>query len=208
MNPKVEKIFKLPFTAKIGIAVACLALLGGGYWYMFYSALDEQFAALAEETEKLKAEVAEKRAIAANLDKFLAEVDRLDEELKKALLELPDKREIPQLLERISDKARDAGLDVRLFRPQAEAMQDFYAQVPVDIEVSGTYHQVASFFDEVGHLERIVNLGQFSMGDPKDSENGKILHTTAVATSFRFVDETERNAAPAGGEEGRRKKSS
>ena len=122
MNPKVEKIFKLPFTAKIGIAVACLALLGGGYWYMFYSALDEQFAALAEETEKLKAEVAEKRAIAANLDKFLAEVDRLDEELKKALLELPDKREIPQLLERISDKARDAGLDVRLFRPQVVAL--------------------------------------------------------------------------------------
>ncbi len=204
MNPQVEKIFKLPFPAKMGIVLGALALLGGGYWYMYYSPLDEQILKLTEETEQLKAQVAEKRAIAANLDKFLAEVDRLDEELRKALLELPDKKEIPQLLERISDKARDAGLDVRLFKPQPEQMQDFYASVPVDIEVSGTYHQVASFFDEVGHMERIVNLGEFMMSDPKDSDNGKILKTTAIATSFRFVDETERGAMPVESE-GRRK---
>ena len=205
MDPRLEKVFKLPFAAKMGIVLGCMAVIGGAYWYLYYSPLDEQIAKLQGETEQLKAQVAEKRAIAANLDKFLAEVDRLDEELRKALLELPDKREIPQLLERISDKARDAGLDVRLFRPQPEQMQDFYAQVPVDIEVSGTYHQVASFFDEVGHMERIVNLGEFSMGDPKDSDNGKILRTTAIATSFRFVDENERAAMPASEPEGRRK---
>ncbi len=206
MDPRIEKIFKLTFPAKIGILLGSLAVLASGYWYFFYSPLGVRLENVTAEMEKLKATVAEKRAIASNLDKFLAEVDRLDEELRKALLELPDKKEIPQLLERISDKARDAGLDVRLFRPQPEQMQDFYASVPVDIEVSGTYHQVASFFDEVGHMERIVNLGEFAMTDPKDSDTGKILHTTAVATSFRFVDESERGGAASQEAGGKRKK--
>ena len=129
------------------------------------------------------------------LDSFLQEVSHLEGELQKALQELPDSREIPQLLERISDKARDSGLDVRLFRPQIEQLRDFYAEVPVDIEVSGTYHQVASFFDEVGHMERIVNLGTLSMSEPKKTNVGQILKTTVVATSFRFVDESEMQKA-------------
>jgi type IV pilus assembly protein PilO len=128
--------------------------------------------------------------------------------LKKALAELPDNKEIPQLLEKVADKAKDAGLDVRLFVPKAEQRKDFYAEVPVQIEVGGGYHQVATFFDEVSHLERIVNINEFSMSDPERTDSGLVLKTSLVATSFRFLDESERPKEDTATGKHRRKKPS
>ena len=191
-NETVERIIELPMIARGGILAGVAALLTGGYVLMFYQDLRDQMVQVEEDTKKVRDMVAEKERIVANLPKFEAEVERLDVELKKALSELPDEKEIPQLLEKIADKAKDAGLDVRLFKPKTEQRKDFYAEVPVEIEVGGGYHQVATFFDEVSHLERIVNIDQFSMTDPKVGESGKILKSSLVATSFRFLSEKER----------------
>lgn len=192
MNPQIEKVFELSLAKKISIMVGSIALIGGGYWMMFYSSTINDIATVTTEVDKMKSEIAEKQVIAANLPQFESEVERLDDELSKALSELPDKKEVDELLDKISDKARDAGLDVRLFKPQAEQKKDFYAEVPVEIEVGGTYHQVATFFDEVGHLERIVNIDQFSLEKPEETEGRIQVNASVVATSFRFLDESER----------------
>lgn len=206
MNETLEKIIELPIAARGAILAAVAAIIGAAYWFLFYQALHEQFVELEEATKKVKLEVSEKERIAANLPKFEAEVERLDVELKKALAELPDEKEIPQLLEKIADKAKDAGLDVRLFKPKSEQRKDFYAEVPVEIEIGGGFHQVATFFDEVSHLERIVNIDQFSMTDPKLGENGLDLKSSLVATSFRFLNEKERPKEGQGGGKRRKKK--
>jgi len=192
---KLEAVFELPLPAKIGILVATFALVVVGYFFMFLSPVNEELTQLGENISKLQIDLVEKKGIVANLPKFEKEVDRLDVELAKALKELPDKKSIEQLLSRISDKARDAGLDIRLFKPRPEKMRDFYAEIPVEIKVTGTYHQVATFFDEVGHLARIVNVNQFEMSDPKASDNNLLLKTSAVATSFRFLEEGERSSS-------------
>jgi type IV pilus assembly protein PilO len=192
MNEKIVEVLEKPIGVRIGILVGAVALLAAGYWYFMLQGIQTELSEVLTQVEDLKRQVAEKRQVAANLPKFEEEVARLDIELKKALKELPDKREIDDLLDRISDKARDAGLEIRLFQPTGEKPQDFYAEVPVDIEVLGTYHQLATFFDEVAHLNRIVNVIDFAMLKPNVTEDGVIVETSAVITSFRFLDESER----------------
>jgi type IV pilus assembly protein PilO len=192
VNEKLESIFELPTSYRAGILGGAVALVLGGYYFMFYGELGVAIKENRDAISSLELEIAEKSGIAANLPKFEREVEKLEVELKKALRELPDKKEIDLLLTRISDKARDAGLDIKLFEPQAEQLKDFYAEVPVAIEVTGNYHQVATFFDEVGRLKRIVNMDQFDLSTPTMVDGSMDLKTAATATSFRFLDPSER----------------
>jgi len=192
VNEYAERIFEASIPVKIGIVAGAIGAIVIIYLSMFFWPLREEMAVLEKQAADLSAGIAEAKKIVANLPQFEARVAELDAELNKALAELPDKKEIPDLLSRISDKAKDAGLDIKLFRPQDEIKRDFYAEVPVQLEVYGTYHQVATFFDEVGHLQRIVNLNEFAMSEPVTEENRVNLKTTAVATSFRFLEESER----------------
>ena len=192
MHESIENVLETPVHIRIAILLGTLVLVAAGFWWYSYTPILEELGTAREEIDSLKLQIAEKRGIAANLDKFEDEVQRLDVELNRALRELPDKREIDQLLDRISDKARDAGLEIRLFQPSGERVQEFYAEVPVDIEVRGTYHQLASFFDEVAHLSRVVNVVDFAMASPNSTAAGVMLNTKVLMTSFRFLDETER----------------
>ena len=192
MKEKMIDILELPFSAKIGILLATLGLLFGCYYFFVFKDLTTKISEQQEATDRLDEEIQKKKVIAAHLPQFEQEVAKLDVELSKALKELPDKKEIEQLLARISDKARDAGLEINLFQPQPEQMKDFYAELPVQIEVIGNYHQVASFFDEIAHLERIVNVDRFTISDPKPKDDEVLVKTLAIATSFRFLEENER----------------
>jgi type IV pilus assembly protein PilO len=119
----------------------------------------------------------------------------LDTELKLAVAQLPDKREIADLLSGISAKAQESGLDILVFRPRPEALQDFYAEVPVDITVKGNFHNTVSFFEEVGRLNRLVNIDNIGFKNPTTAGDNVVLETTGVATAFRFLDEAERKKA-------------
>ena len=77
-------------------------------------------------------------------------------------------------------------------KPSGDRKRGFYAEVPVNIEVEGTYHQVATFFDELGRMDRIVNVGEFDMQNPVVAEESIVLNTSVVATTFRFLSEAER----------------
>jgi len=107
------------------------------------------------------------------------------------LQELPDKSEIPELLSSVSGLAKEAGLDVNLFKVNADRLDEFYARVPVEIAVTGSYHQVASFFDAVSELPRIVNISQIEMTSPNISSGSVILHVNCVATTFRYITPEE-----------------
>lgn len=202
MREKLEKLIALPLKKKIPMLVGVLALFSFSYYYVFLSASFMKIEELKAEEERLEMEVAKKKGISANLDKFREEVRSLDRELTKALRELPDKKSIDILLSQISDKARNSGLEISLFQPSPERVQDFYAEIPVEISVSGSFHQLAAFFNEVGDLDRIVNLTEYTIGrKEKDSgteskTNSALktieLESTITATSFRFLEESER----------------
>lgn len=195
MNENVEAVLEMPMLHKALALLGLVVVVLGGYWGVFYSGASSELENIEKKVDGpngLRFQVAQQKGIAANLDQYLEEVEKLEIELKKALLELPDKQEIDSLLAKVSSVGQDAGLEIRLFRPKEEAKKDYYAEVPVEMEVYGSFHQVATFFDEVGHLERIVNLDDFSMDNPERGKEQITLRTTVVATTFRFLDESER----------------
>jgi type IV pilus assembly protein PilO len=104
---------------------------------------------------------------------------------------LPEKEEIPSLLAGISEAGKDAGLEFLLFQPKPESAKDFYAEIPVDINVTGSYHQVALFFDKVAHLPRIVNIRDIKMAPQSSRAKGHSNNLTTVcqAVTYKFIEE-------------------
>ena len=192
MNRLLDSILDRPGIQKVGILAVALILLGGLYYSFLYGPLSDELAKLNENVENLRNEKSAKTQKSANLARLRQDLKQLDAELKMAMAQLPDKREIAELLSNISAKAQESGLDVLLFRPRAEAFQDFYAEVPVDITVKGNFHNTVSFFDEVGRMNRLININSIGFKNPAVNGDKVFLETTSVATAFRFLDEAER----------------
>jgi type IV pilus assembly protein PilO len=207
VNEKLVDILEKPVQVKVAILFGTMAVVAVGYWYFIHRKAGIELEEFSKQVADIKQQITEKQAIAANLGKFEKEVERLNIELKRALLELPDKREIDQLLDKIADKVKDSGLEISLFKPAGEIVRDFYAEVPVQIEVTGNFHQLATFFDEVAHMSRIVNVQIQDMANPNVTDRGVIVSTSLAATSFRFLDELERPGnAPTTGDSSKKKK--
>lgn len=191
MDPQVEKILKLPAKQRILILVLIAVVEAAALVWFLYLPKHKELTDLKVQLSKLQGEIDEKTRIANNLPKLKAEYEQLNRELDQALTELPNSKEIPSLLTSITALGKSAGLDFLVFRPQAEAAKDFYAEVPVDIVVSGSYFSVANFFASVANLPRIVNITNVSFSDVKNVSNRMLTKVNCLATTFRFLDKKE-----------------
>jgi type IV pilus assembly protein PilO len=192
MNNFLDQILNRPRPQKIGIlAGAVVLLLALGFFYVYQPTAD-QIARLAEEADKIREDRNKKQKIAANLAKLERDLKEWDMKLKMVIAQLPDSREIPDLLSNISTKAREAGLEIILFRPRAENLKEFYAEIPVDIVVRGGFNSAVAFFDEVGKFNRLVNIDNIDFKNPKVTGDQVGLEISTLATTYRFLDEAER----------------
>ena len=192
MNQILDAILERSTAQKIAILGVSVILIAALYYSFLFSPKADELAKLADSVEIARNEKTVKTQKAANLSRLRQDLQRLDAELKKAIAQLPDKKEIPELLSSISSKAQQSGLDVLLFRPRPESYQEFYAEVPVDITVKGNFHNTVNFFDDVGRMDRLVNIDNIGFKNPTVSGDSVVLETTSVATAFRFLDEAER----------------
>jgi len=191
MNPQVEKILKLPTKQKILILVLVVIIEAAALIWFLYLPKHKELAGLKVELTKLQTEIDDKTRIANNLPRLQKEFDQLNIELAQALTELPNSKEIPSLLTSITTVGKNAGLDFLVFKPRGEVPKDFYAEVPVDITVSGSYFSVANFFAAVANLPRIVNISNVAFSDIKQVNNRMMTKVTCLATTFRFLDKKE-----------------
>jgi type IV pilus assembly protein PilO len=192
MNGLLDRIFDLPKQQRmIILAVVILVVLALSYVFL-YSDRAARIADLSEQISTIAAERDKKKALVANLPRLRQQLQQLDGMLKEAMAQLPERKEIPDLLSSISTKARESGLEVLVFRPRAETPRDFYAEIPVDVIVRGAFHNVTAFFDEVGRLTRLVNMNNIELKNPKGNGEQMILEASTLATTFRFLDEAER----------------
>lgn len=192
MNQILDAILERSTAQKVAILGVSVILIAALYYSFLFSPKADELAKLADSVEIARNEKTVKTQKAANLSRLRQDLQRLDAELKKAIAQLPDKKEIPELLSSISSKAQQSGLDVLLFRPRPESYQEFYAEVPVDITVKGNFHNTVNFFDDVGRMDRLVNIDNIGFKNPTVSGDSVVLETTSVATAFRFLDEAER----------------
>lgn len=196
MNQLIERISKLPDSQK---ALAALVLYGVVYLLFHFLVYTGKVTALEEQRtqrEQLVAEREEVKRKAENRERFEKEVAALNERLGLAIKELPNEREVPELLRRISSLGKKIGLEFLLFQPLPEVKKNFYAEVPVKIVVQGAYHEVALFFDRVGKLNRIVNIADIKMADPRESSGRVMLTTEGKAVTYRFLDASEQPPPP------------
>ena len=192
MNNFLDRILSRPRTQKIGIlAGAIVLLLAAGFFYVYQPSAD-QITRLTEDADKVRQERDKKQKIAANFAKLKRDLDEWDAKLKMVVAQLPDSREIPDLLSTISTKARESGLEIILFRPRPENLKDFYAEIPVDIVVRGGFISAVTFFDEVGKFNRLVNIDNIDFKNPRISGDQVGLEISTLATTYRFLDEAER----------------
>jgi type IV pilus assembly protein PilO len=191
MDPNVEKILKLPTKQKILILVLVSVIEAAALVWYLYLPKHQELTGLKAELSRLQDEINEKTRIANNLPKLQVEYNQLNQELAQALTELPNSKEIPSLLTSITSLGKSAGLDFLTFRPKGEVPKDFYADVPVDIIVSGSYFSVANFFAAVANLPRIVNITNVAFSDIKSVNNRMMTKVTCLATTFRFLDKKE-----------------
>ncbi|HEX4988863.1 MAG TPA: type 4a pilus biogenesis protein PilO [Candidatus Binatia bacterium] len=192
MKQLLTQILTLPRQQKIGALVGLIIfLLVIGYFYVYLPG-DDKATKLAEEITAVRGDRDKKKALSANLPRLQKELQEWDAKLKAAVAQLPDRKEIPDLLSSLSTKAREAGLEILLFRPRAENFQEFYAEIPVDIVVRGGFFNAVTFFDEVGKLNRLVNIDNIDLKNPKVGGDQVALEISTLTTTYRFLDEGER----------------
>lgn len=183
-----EKVEKIKMPVRILILVGTVVLLAGLFVWFVYLPKTEAIAKTDQEIKGLQDQLNRARIRVRRLKQFEAEWAEVDTQFKEALKLLPNQKEIPSLLRTITQLGSDSQLEFRLFRPQKERAQDFYMEIPVSIEVSGNYHNVAVFFDKVGQMERIINILNVTMKPVKDRSTTLITACDAVTYRFKGLE--------------------
>lgn len=190
--------------------------------YLWYIPTSTTIFELTTQREDLAAKLTTTKAAASGLNTYAKKYEDAKTDFKLALQLLPDKREIPGLLDSISTAGRIAGLEFLLFQPQDETPKDFYSMIPVSIKVRGGYHSFGIFLDNVSKLPRIVNITNVTIGrnsgDTKEAKvkresksAGMVIEASCVAVTYRFVEgqeekqATEENAKGSGAKDNKSK---
>ncbi len=172
-------------------------------WYFFVSDQQDSLQTLAGKEDQLKQEFSAKQAKSVNLEALQQQLDEMQDMLRQLLRQLPSKTEMPELLIDISQTAQAAGLNPELFQPGPETPKDFYAEKPITLRMTGTYHQFGAFISGVASLPRVVILTLHdvsltpkapSAGD-KTSDGELVLQGTVK--TYRYLDDEEAAAATA-----------
>jgi type IV pilus assembly protein PilO len=180
-----EKIEKLTVVQRALMAVGIfLVIIVGFVWYFIWPKLGE-ISTYRTKLEKIEKQLSTAKRNAAALKKFQEKMKEAEAQFKTAMRALPEKEEIPSLLTSISKSGQDAGLEFLLFEPKPEVRKEFYAEIPVAINVTGGYHDLAVFLDKISRLSRIVNVKDISMGRTKE---GTDLNTSCTAVTYKFVE--------------------
>ena len=180
----------------VGLAVG-IALAGAVHWFWF-KPLNEQIAAKKVELEGLNQEIAKGRAAERKLSQFREEVKRLELELSKLLQILPSKRNTEELIKRIETLTRQGDFTLLKFTPGEFVQKEFYAEWPIDIQIQGTYHNLALFFDRMSRFSRIINVEDLKI-TTLDNVPGKSIGAAFVAKTFIYTgDETGQETALGG----------
>lgn len=167
----------------VGIVLVGLVILGAGYWFIIQAEL-EQYAEATAKEEQLKTTYTNKKLLALNLDAYKQQMEDMQRTFGSLLRQLPNTTEVPDLLVDITQAGLGRGLEFVLFRPEKEQPRDFYAELPISLQVTGTYHELASFVSDVAALPRIVTFGGINIGGGQ----GARLTMSATAKTYRYME--------------------
>jgi|TARA_B110000211_G_C13796724_1_gene428701 type IV pilus assembly protein PilO len=188
-DEKLEQLAKIPKAVRLGVVSVLLVAIVGGYWTMSYQPAQDQRAELVVKSQELQRNLNNARSVANNVPGFEAEVAGLERDLHLALKQLPNRKQFEDLLQDISTAGKKVGVQIKSIDREKEVRRDFYAEVPFKLEIEGSYHDLARFFEMVASLPRIVNVGAMNIKVDRESMTATTLQVTGMATTFRFLSD-------------------
>ena len=183
--PAIEWVEARTKLQRVLIYASAIVLLVGSFTYFAYLPKHKEIGRLESEYKKLAEKLDKARKTAKQLNYYRTKMKAAEAQFNIVMKALPEKEEIPALLSGISQAARDAGLDITKFQPNPEIAKEFYAEVPITINVSGNYHNVAMFFDRISNLPRIVTIQAVKLLPDKE---GLKLSTSCTAVTYKFIE--------------------
>ena len=179
-----------PLAPRVLCAIGVMAaVVGLGYFGYWSSQFDDQDRGAQDEV-RLREEFRTKMAQAINLEALKAQKVQVDQYVERLQKQLPSKAEMAALLSDINQAGLGRGLQFELFKPGQVVVRDYYAELPIDIKVTGSYHDIGAFAGDMANLPRIVTLNNMSLTTGKDG----VLMLDAVAKTFRYLDPEEASA--------------
>ena len=190
-NLDINNIGSWPLVVKGAlIAVVAIGVLALGY-FVDIQAQQEDLDRITNEEKRFKEDFEIKQAKAANLDAYKAQMVEMEDSFGAMIRQLPSKTEVEDLLVDISQTGLASGIEFQLFKPLAEKHIEFYAELPITLKMTGTYHQFGEFVSGIAALPRIVTLENISIASAKGKGNKDTLTMNVTAKTYRYLDESE-----------------
>lgn len=187
---------KMSVAGQIGVGVAIAAVIGVGFYYAYWSGAAEEREQKVVKVESLEKEIRALEVTANKLQEFQREVQILEAKLETLKRILPPAKEIPDLMRKMQSLASQSNLQIKVFTPTAVVNRDFYQEQPINIAVSGTYHNLAMFFDRISRLSRLVNVGNLKIAALSTQSPSRTIDANAVATTFIYVEQPSTPGGP------------
>jgi type IV pilus assembly protein PilO len=176
-----------PTGPRVTVFIVLLVATVAAIWWFDWKVQAETLAGKQAEEVQLRDEWLQKKRQAVNLDAYRRQLEETDRQFSALLRQLPNKAEMDQLLADINQAGLGRGLLFELFKPGAETVREFHAELPIAINIVGTYHDLGQFVADVAKMPRIVTIGGMNI----ERSNDGMLNFKALATTYRYLDEEE-----------------
>jgi type IV pilus assembly protein PilO len=190
---------KLPLAGQLGVAAVVAALICGGFYYFWYSDALAQQKTKEARLADLQKDIRALEATANKLPEFQREVQALEARLETLKRILPPEKETPELMRRLQYLAAQSSLQIRKFNPAPVSQKEFYQEVPFNLDLEGTYHNLGAFLDRISRMSRLVNIGDVKVKAQNKPTINNTITASAVATTYVYQD-----APPPGAGAGKR----
>lgn len=200
-----DRIIPIPHWQRWSAVGVIAVVILTAFYFLVVQAKDGEILKLKDDLAKIQKEVDDTRRQAKKITELKEKMVKLEAELAEASLQLPSDKEIPSLLTQISNFGTQSGLEFLQFKPANEIPRDFYAEVPVSLKLTGKFHNILMFFDEIAHLPRIVTISDIVMKSGSAKGGVTNLDVSLQAVTYRFLDtamlkKPEEKGAPGGAE--------
>jgi len=179
---------KLSLGGQLAASAVLAAVIGGAFWYFYWSPAVEEETKKRTKLENLQKEIRALEVTANKLQEFQREVALLEARLETLKRILPQTKETPDLMRKIQALAAQSNLLIKKFNPGTPVNKDFYQEWPIVVEVEGTFHNLGYFFDRVGRLPRLVNAGNLKIKAQQKQTASNTINAACVATTFVYVE--------------------
>jgi len=195
MEKYLEKLNNASWSSKVAATMGVALLLTGVHYYFVLTPIEDKRKKQNSQKIQLEKTLVEKQKVPEKLRKLQEEMVSLESGFKSALEELPDEKDMDELLWQLSEVARRAGLEIAQIEPLPELPEGFFSRIPVRMTVRGNFQEVSLFFQKISHMRRIVNIGNIRLSKISSaSSSPTLLKADFLANTFRFLGAQPANA--------------